>query len=52
MSHTWIYQHVKKDKDEGGELFNHLRRGSYNKGHIPDRISIEERPEIINNIKD
>ena len=32
-----------------------MRRGSYNKGHkpykghIPDRISIEERPEIINN---
>ena len=57
VSHTWIYQYVKKDKDEGGELFNHLRRGSYNKGHkpykghIPDRISIEERPEIINNRK-
>ena len=54
VSHTWIYQHIERDKSEGGELFNNLRRGSYSKGHkpykgnIPDRISIEERPSIVN----
>jgi IS30 family transposase len=53
VSHTWIYQYVDKDKASGGELFNHMRHGRYNKGHkeyngkIPDRISIEERPELI-----
>ncbi len=53
-SHTWIYQHISKDREEGGELFNHLRKGSYSKGHKPykgnilDRVSIEERPEIVN----
>jgi len=54
VSHTWIYQHIEKDKFEGGELFNNLRRGSYSKGHKPykgnilDRVSIEERPNIVN----
>ena len=55
VSHTWIYSYIRRDKLEGGELFNHLRRGSYSKGHkvyrghIPDRVSIEERPIIVNN---
>ena len=31
VSHTWIYRYIKKDKYEGGKLFNHLRRGSYSK---------------------
>ena len=56
VSHTWIYQYVKEDQIEGGELNNHLRRGisSYSKGHKPyngkikNRISIEQRPDIIN----
>ena len=54
VSHTWIYQYIEKDKAEGGELFNNLRRGSYSKGHklykgnILDRVSIEERPNIVN----
>jgi IS30 family transposase len=54
VSHTWIYQYVDKDRLEGGELFNHMRRGKYSrchkeyKGIIPDRISIEHRPEIVN----
>ena len=29
VSHTWIYQHVEKDRREGGELSNHMRRGKY-----------------------
>lgn len=57
ISHTWIYQHVEKDKDEGGELSNHMRRGKYSfepreyKGKIKNRITIDERPEIINQRK-
>lgn len=52
--HTWIYKHIKSDKEEGGELHNNLRRGNYSKGHKPyigtikNRISIEQRPEEIN----
>ncbi len=53
VSHTWIYRHISKDKAEGGELFNHLRKGSYSKGHKPykgtilERVSIEERPDVV-----
>lgn len=54
VSHTWIYQYVSEDRNNGGELYNHMRRGKYSKGHreyqgkIPDRVSIEERPEVVN----
>lgn len=54
VSHTWIYQYIERDKLEGGELHDHLRHGSYSsapkeyKGNIVDRVSIEERPTIIN----
>ena len=54
VSHTWIYQHIARDKKDGGELHNHMRRGNYSKGHkeykgtINNRISIEERPRIVN----
>lgn len=52
-----IYQFVWQDKKEGGTLYNHLRtRGKkYQKrgdkkagrGHIPNRIPIEQRPEVV-----
>jgi transposase, IS30 family len=54
VSHSWIYQHIRKDREAGGELFNHLRHGSYSKepreyhGLIKDRIGIEHRPAVIN----
>lgn len=54
VSHTWIYQYIKNDKSEGGELSDNLRIGSYSKGHKPykgnieDRVSIEKRPAIVN----
>jgi len=57
ISHTWIYQHVEKDKKEGGELSNHMRRGKYSfepreyRGKIKNRITIDDRPEIINERK-
>ena len=54
VSHSWIYKYIAKDKKEGGELSNHLRRGgSYQKnpieyrGKIPNRVPIEQRPEIV-----
>jgi len=59
ISHERIYQYIKKDKDEGGTLFKHLRHsgrkrkkrfGSEDRrGQIKNRTSIEERPAIVNN---
>lgn len=57
ISHERIYQHVWSDKLSGGDLYTHLRHGSkkrrkrYGKydhrGTIPDRTTIEKRPEIV-----
>lgn len=57
VSHTRIYQHVWKDRMEGGCLYQHLRhRGKkYNykggkkagRGCIPNRVDISERPKIV-----
>ena len=50
------YQYVLADKQAGGDLHKHLRcqkkrrkrYGSYaRRGKLPDRVSIEERPEIV-----
>lgn len=58
ISHEWIYQYVYKDKREGGSLWKHLRchkkrkkrYGSYDKrGQIPNRTSIDERPQAAEN---
>jgi IS30 family transposase len=56
VSHEWIYQHILMDKQVGGELYRHLRcqkkrrkrYGSYDRrGKLPNRVSIEERPVIV-----
>jgi IS30 family transposase len=56
ISHEWIYQYILQDKQKGGTLFRHLRcqkqrrkrYGSYNRrGQLFDRISIDERPAIV-----
>jgi len=57
ISHEWIYQHLLVDKQAGGDLWRHLRwshkkrRKRYGKkdhrGLIPNRVSIDERPEIV-----
>lgn len=56
VSHEWIYQHILMDKQRGGELYRHLRcqkkrrkrYGSYDRrGKLPNRVSIEERPVIV-----
>ena len=58
VSHEWIYQMIYADRKEGGILHLNLRWGRKTRkkrgggrdkrGQIPNRISIEKRPEIIN----
>jgi IS30 family transposase len=56
ISHEWIYQHILVDQQVGGKLYTHLRqhgkrRKRYGKhdrrGTLPNRVSIEERPQIV-----
>lgn len=57
ISHESIYIHIWKDKRAGGDLYKHLRRvgkkydkrrnGKSTRGHIKNRISIDERPAIV-----
>jgi IS30 family transposase len=56
VSHEWIYQYILVDKQVGGDLYRHLRcqkkrrkrYGSYDRrGKLPNRVSIEERPAIV-----
>lgn len=56
ISHEWIYQHIIQDKRRGGTLHKHLRcqkqrkkrYGSYERrGQIPNKVSIDERPAIV-----
>ena len=57
ISHVSIYQYVAADKRTGGELHTHLRfyhtgrrrvkYGTKYKGRIADRVSISQRPKIV-----
>lgn len=56
VSHEWIYQYIYRDQGAGGTLHTHLRcqktqrkrYGTYQKrGPIPHRVSITERPAIV-----
>jgi IS30 family transposase len=58
ISHETIYQHILKDKKDGGFLYTHLRcqkkrRKRYGsksrdkRGQIKDRVSIESRPKVV-----
>jgi len=57
ISHETIYQFIWTNKQSGGELYRHLRHSlkkrkkRYGKqdhrGQIKDRISIDERPKIV-----
>ena len=57
VSHETIYQYIWQDKMQGGNLYKHLRRQGrrYRKrgnlkdsrGIIKNRVSIDERPEIV-----
>jgi len=58
ISFVRIYQFIEQDRQEGGELYTHLRffhtghrraqYGSKHKGRIKDRVSISQRDEIVN----
>ena len=57
ISHERIYQYIREDKQDGGLLYKHLRRkgkkynhrvsGKAGRGYIPNRLDIEQRPQII-----
>ncbi|MCJ7551273.1 MAG: IS30 family transposase [Anaerolineae bacterium] len=56
VSHEWIYLYIYADKRAGGELHTHLRcqkarrkryGGRDRRGQIKNRVSIDERPEIV-----
>lgn len=57
ISHEAIYRYVYADKRDGGDLCRHLRSqkphrkryasGQERRGAIRNRVSIEERPEIV-----
>jgi IS30 family transposase len=59
ISHETIYQHIWTDKRNGGSLYKHLRwshkkrRKRYGnrdrRGQIKDRVSIDERPQVVDN---
>ena len=58
ISHVKIYQYIEQDKLKGGDLHTHLRfyhtgkqRAKYGakyQGRIKDRVSISQRPDIVN----
>ena len=58
ISHERIYQHIWTDKHKGGDLYTHLRIAKNkkyrrrsnkkgNRGKIPNRVSIDKRPAIV-----
>ncbi|NRA61315.1 MAG: IS30 family transposase [Psychrobium sp.] len=57
VSHETIYQHIWHEKRLGGCLYSHLRRkgkvyqsraaSQAGRGHIKNRVSIDERPNIV-----
>jgi len=59
VSHEWIYRHIWADKAKGGQLYTFLRRKAKKycrrkhlnagRGHIPNRVGIENRPQIVEN---
>lgn len=57
ISHESIYLHIWADKQVGGDLYTHLRRqgkkydkrrnGKSTRGQIKNRVSIDERPQVV-----
>lgn len=57
ISHESIYRHIYADKRAGGDLWRHLRcqkprrkryaSGQERRGTIKNRVSIDERPEVV-----
>ena len=59
ISHESIYRHIWADRRAGGDLYQSLRRqgkkydkrrhGKSTRGQIKNRVSIDERPKIVEN---
>lgn len=57
VCHETIYKYIREDKIKGGDLYRHLRHKLKHRKrpvggkhiNIKDKVSIEQRPEIINN---
>jgi IS30 family transposase len=56
ISHEWIYQYLKRDRQAGGALYRSLRcqrqrRKRHGRperrGHLKNRVSIEARPALV-----
>lgn len=55
VSVEWIYRLIRDDKRNGGTLYRHCRHGLKHRkrcvgagvGHIPDRVSIHQRPDSV-----
>ncbi len=56
VSHEWIYRHIRNDKYHGGCLYKQLRcrkkwkqryGSKVRRGSIPNRVSIEQRPALV-----
>jgi IS30 family transposase len=56
ISHEWIYQYLKRDRQAGGTLYRSLRcqrqrRKRYGRperrGHLKHRVSIDARPTLV-----
>ena len=57
VSHETIYQHVYRDKEQGGDLHTHLRHrhksyrkrgsGRERRGRLKDQVMIDDRPDIV-----
>jgi len=57
VSHERIYQYIREDKLNGGEIYKHLRHKLKHRKRpvsgkhevIKNRVSIDDRPDVINN---
>ena len=57
ISHESIYLHIWRDKQAGGDLYTHLRQqgkkynkrrnGKSTRGQIKNRVSIDDRPQVV-----
>ena len=56
ISHEWIYQHIYRDKRQGGDLYRYLRcqkrrkkrYGSHERrGQIPNQTMMDDRPQGV-----
>ena len=57
VSHERIYQYIRKDKVDSGDLYEHLRHQLKHRKRpvsgkhevIKNKVSVDQRPEVINN---